>query len=78
MSDRPEKVEKIRVSVTFMRAHLDTFDHLVDEGLYLDYQEAIRDAVRIFFRLYGLEPWRFSEELPEKGREAAEGPSEDI
>ena len=76
MSDRPEKAEKIRVSVTLQRAHLDTFDHLVDEGFYIDTQDAIRDAVRIFFRLYGLEPWRFSGELPEKGREEAGGPSE--
>lgn len=72
MSDQPDKAEKIRVSVTLQRAHLDTFDHLIDEGLYTDHQDAIRDAVRIFFRLYGLDPWTFSKELPEKGEEEAD------
>lgn len=71
MSDKRDKGEKVRLSVTFARATLDTFDYLVDEGRYLDHQDAIRDAVRIFFRLWGLKPWRFSAELPEKGGEEA-------
>ena len=68
MSDQRDMAEKIRVSVTLQRAHMDTFEHLIDEGRYIDPQDAIRDAIRIFFRLQGLDPWRFSARARAQGK----------
>lgn len=52
-----EKVERIRVSVTLTRLYLDALDLLVDKGVYLSRGEAIMEALRVFLRSYGLEPF---------------------
>ena len=61
-----EKVEKIRVSVTMTRPYLDALDSLVEEGIYLGRGEAILDALRIFLRGHGIEPFCLETEEPVK------------
>ena len=53
----PEKVEKIRVSVTMTKPYLDGLDYLVEEGIYLGRGDAILEAIRFFLRGYGVEPF---------------------
>ena len=53
----PEKVEKIRVSVTMTKQYLDGLDGLVEEGIYLGRGEAILEAIRLFLRGYGVKPF---------------------
>ena len=57
MSEKPEKNEKTRVSVTMTGAYIEALDHLVDEGLYLGRGEIVLEALRRLFRGYGLEPF---------------------
>jgi metal-responsive CopG/Arc/MetJ family transcriptional regulator len=52
-----EKVEKVRISVTMTKPYLDALDRLVEEGVYLGRGDAILDALRSFFRGYGVEPF---------------------
>ena len=42
MSDRPEKAEKQRISVTMTQAYVEVLDRLVEEGLYLNRGQVIR------------------------------------
>ena len=73
MSDR---VEKERVSVTLTRPYLDALDKLVEVGIYLDHQDAIRDALHLLLGVHGISPFWGPERPPEKGEEVARGPSE--
>jgi len=59
--------EKTRVSVTMTKPYLDALDRLVEEGIYLGKGEAILEALRIFFREQGIEP--FYLESAEKSEE---------
>ena len=54
-----ERIYKKRVGVTFTKSYLECMEYLVDKGIYVDYQDAIRDALRILFRLYDLETFNF-------------------
>jgi len=54
MSENPDKK---RYSVTLTKAYVDALDSLVGKGIYLDHQASIRDAMRILFRLHGIEPF---------------------
>lgn len=71
MSDRPEKMEKIRVSVTLTRPKMDDLDHLVSTGLYLNQGEAIRFALGLLFRHHGLDPSSPPEEPYDEGGDEA-------
>lgn len=49
--------EKTRVSLTLTKVYRDALDYLEEEGIYLDKQEAIRDALRILFGAQGISPF---------------------
>ena len=53
---------KRRFSVTLTAAYIGALDRLVEEGLYIDHQDAIRDALRRLYEYHGIEP--FSEKAP--------------
>jgi len=54
--------EKKRFSVTLTNAYVSALDQMVEEGIYLDHQAAIRDALRRLFQYHGIKP--FSEKEP--------------
>jgi len=54
--------EKKRYSVTLTTAYVKALDQLIEVGIYMDYQDAIRDALRHIFQYHVLEP--FSEKEP--------------
>ena len=47
--------DKRRFSVTLTGPYIEALDRLVEEGLYIDHQDAIRDALRRLFRYHGME-----------------------
>jgi len=50
-----DKSDRIRIGLTLTGVFIETLDYLVDEGLYIDHQDAIRDALRLLFRFHGIE-----------------------
>lgn len=52
-----DKAAKKRVSLTLTKAYEDALDQLVEKGIYLEHQVAIRDAMRLLFRHHGIEPF---------------------
>lgn len=52
-----DKADRTRISVTLTVPYLEALDHLVEEGLYIDHQDALRDALRSLFRFHGIEPF---------------------
>ncbi len=50
-------MKKKRVSLTLTRVYVEALDHLVEKGIYLEYQVAIRDALRRLFQFHGIEPF---------------------
>jgi len=50
-------VKRYRVSMTLSAPYRDALDLLVKKGLYLEKQEAIRDALRLFFEIRGIPPF---------------------
>ena len=60
-----EKVEKIRVSVTMTKTYLEALDSLVEKGIYLGRGDAILEAIRLFLRGYGVEPFATKVAEPE-------------
>jgi len=48
---------KTRVSVTMTKPYLDGLDYLVEEGIYLGRGDAILEALRVFLREKGIEPF---------------------
>ena len=50
-------VDKKRVNLTLTKPYRDALDLLIEKGIYLDKQEAIRDALRIFFEVQGIPPF---------------------
>lgn len=71
MSERVKKTEKTRLSLTLTRLYVEALDQLVEKGIYLEPQVAIRAALRLLFRRHGLEPFWVPEDPPEKGEEEA-------
>jgi len=61
--EMPKKVKR-RLSLTLTRVYVEALDRLVNEGIYLEHQVAIRAALRLLFRVHRLEP--FYSELVEK------------
>jgi len=47
-------VEKIRVGLTLTRPYLDALDRLVEVGIYLERQDAIRAALRLLLKEHGI------------------------
>jgi len=48
---------KRRVTLTLTRSYVEALDQLVEEGIYLEHQVAIRDALRLLFRHHKIEPF---------------------
>jgi len=59
-----QKKFKRRLSLTLTRIYVEALDQLVDEGIYMEHQVAIRDALRLLFRHHKIEP--FYSELVEE------------
>lgn len=49
--------EKTRVNLTLTKIYRNALEHLVEVGIYLDMQEAIRDALRILFGAQSIPPF---------------------
>ena len=62
-----EKLVKKRVCVTLTKPYLEALDRLVQEGVYVDRAEIIKDGLRRLFRHY-----RFEVFLMEEGSEEGE------
>ena len=61
---------KKRICVTLTEPYLDALDQLVEEGIYMDHQAAIREALRRLFRHHKIEP--FYSELVEEAEKVQE------
>jgi len=57
-------VKKKRYSVTLTELYIVRLNSLVEEGVYLDHQDAIRSALRRLFQFHGMEPL-YSEQVEE-------------
>lgn len=53
-----EKSKKTRISVTFTQPVMDGLAELVESGLYLDPQSAIREFVWDGFKKNGIDPYK--------------------
>ena len=52
----PKKVKR-RLSLTLTKVYVEALDRLVDEGIYLEHQVALRSALRLLFRVHKIEPF---------------------
>ena len=52
----PKNVKR-RLSITLTKSYVEALDRLVEKGIYLEHQVAIRDALRLLFRLHRIEPF---------------------
>ena len=50
-----DKLVKKRFSVSLTPVYVEALDQLVAEGIYLERQGAIRDALRHLFKFHGIE-----------------------
>jgi len=57
-----EKVKKTRVSVTMTEPYVEALDRLVEEGIYFTRGEAVLEALRLFLKERGIEPFAKEEE----------------
>ena len=57
----PVKPDKTRISITLTQPYMDALDHLIEKGIYLEHQVAIRDALRLLFRHHGIAPFAVKE-----------------
>lgn len=48
---------KRRLSLTLTRVYVESLDRLVDEGIYMEHQVAIRAGLRLLFRQHKIEPF---------------------
>ncbi|MCW4050397.1 MAG: ribbon-helix-helix domain-containing protein [Candidatus Bathyarchaeota archaeon] len=58
---------KKRYSVTLTELYIKRLDRLIEQGIYLDHQTAIREALRRLFIFHGMEP--LYKELVEESEE---------
>lgn len=49
-----KKSQKVRVSLTLTLPYVEVLDILVEKGLFLDRQDAIREGLRDLFKKHGL------------------------
>ena len=61
-----ENVVKKRISVTMTETYIGALDNLVEKGLYLNRGEAVLEALRNFFKGYGIEPFAVKGAEPSK------------
>jgi len=61
-----ENVVKKRISVTMTETYIGALDNLVEKGLYLNRGEAVLEALRNFFKSYGIEPFATKGAEPSK------------
>ena len=66
-TDISEKPDKKRYSVSLTNAYILALDQLVEIGIYMEEQDAIRHALRRLFKYYGLDPFT-GPQLPEEPR----------
>ena len=52
-----DEMVKTHFKVTLTRPYVECLDRLVEEGIYLRHQMAIRDALRHLFEHHGIEPF---------------------
>jgi len=52
-----DKATRTRIGLTLTKVYIETMDQLVEMGLYIDHQAAIRDALRRLFQFHGIEPF---------------------
>jgi len=52
-----DKATRTRIGLTLTQVYIEALDHFVNEGIYMEHQEAIRDALRRRFRIHGIEPF---------------------
>jgi len=52
-----DKVDKKRISVTLTSVFVNALDQLVEAGIYMEQQGAIRDALRRLFQFHRIEPF---------------------
>ena len=57
--------DKRRFSVTLTGPYIERLDILVEKGLYLDPQDAMRDGLRRLFQHHGMEPL-YKEQIEEE------------
>ena len=50
-------LEKRRYSLTITNIYVEALEQLVERGIYLEHQVAIRDALRRLFRYHKIEPF---------------------
>ncbi len=60
--------DRKRLGLTLTGVYIGALDRLVNEGIYLEYQEGIRDALIMLFEHYGIEPfcWKNKEDGKEE------------
>ncbi|GAH92373.1 unnamed protein product [marine sediment metagenome] len=60
-------VEKSRNSITLTKIYKDAIMDLVDSGMYIDLQDAMREALRDLFKKHDLHPFKTTkpEDCPE-------------
>ncbi len=63
------KTTKTSFNLTLTRVYVAALDQLVRKGIYFDHLEAIRDAMRLLFQLYKIDPFYF--DLDEEGARAS-------
>jgi len=51
------KPVRTRISLTLTPVYLDALNRLVEKGLYLEPQDAVRAALRLLFQHHGIEPF---------------------
>ncbi len=52
-----DKGARTRISLTLTKVYVEALDRLVDGGIYLEHQAAIRAALRRLFQFHGIEPF---------------------
>ena len=64
MSDQSKEEEETRVSVTLTKPYLNALDSLVEEGIYTEKGEIVRQSLRDLSRSYGLGSFKLDETPP--------------
>lgn len=52
-----DKAARNRLSLRLTKVYVDTLNRLVDDGLFMEYQAAIRAALRHYFLHHKIEPF---------------------
>lgn len=52
-----DNTDKRRFSLTLTKPYIEALNRLVEEGIYIDHQDAIRHALRRLFQFHGMEPF---------------------